>query len=162
MKKVRVFLSVSLMTLTTAVYPQTVIGWLETVRIVSGSEQHTIEAKIDSGADHSSIHATNIKRFTHQGEEWVKFSTINNLVFEKQLYRNAKIKTKNQTFQSRPVVWLTLCINGQKRTVETNLVNRKTFSKPLLVGRSALSGFLIDSGKTDLTSQERCRDERSE
>jgi len=157
MKLSLVLLSLLLIVPSTKAYSQTVVGWLETVSILSGSEQHSIQAKIDSGADHSSIHATNIKVFTFQDQDWVTFSTINNLVLQMPLHRYTKVKTKNHTLQTRPVVLMLLCLDGKKRTIEVNLVNRKHFSRGLLVGRSALSGFLIDPQKTDLISPESCQ-----
>lgn len=133
-----------------------VMGWLETVSIEIGAEQHAIKAKIDSGADHSSLHATHIKLFKQQGQAWVQFSALGNRVFKLPVYRTARIKTKNNELQMRPVVQLTLCLNGQKSVVEVNLVNRSLFSRPLLVGRSALSGFLINPNQTNLVNQPFC------
>ena len=133
-----------------------VMGWLETVSIEIGAEQHTIKAKIDTGADHSSLHAIHIKLFSQQGQAWVQFLAFGNRTFELPVYRTARIKTKNNELQERPVVQLMLCLNGQKRRVDVNLVDRSRFSRPLLIGRSALSGFLINPSQTNLLAQSIC------
>lgn len=135
---------------------QTVIGWLETVEVSTESEKLSVLAKIDSGADNSSLHATDIEVFTKLNQNWVTFKTVNNLVLEAPLIRYAHIKTKNQGLQKRPAVRLQLCLNGVKRAVEVNLVNRQHFKLPLLVGRSALFNVLIDPQNTELLSPKRC------
>ena len=133
-----------------------VIGWLETVSVVIGSEEHSIKAKIDSGADHSSLHANAIKLFRQQDQDWVQFSALGNRTFMLPVHRIAHIKTKNKGLQTRPVVKVIICINGQKRLIEVNLVDRSHFTRPLLIGRSALSGFLINSHKIDQLKQTLC------
>ena len=136
---------------------QITLGWLEPITIILDSQELSIQAKIDSGADHSSIHASKIKRFEKNNESWVKVTTINELVIEAPIYREAKIKTKLVGFNYRPVILMDICLGGVQRKIEMNLVNRKHFTKPVLIGRSALSGFIIDPNQTQLTRDITCK-----
>ena len=134
------------------------IGWIEKVPVYLNDQFVTVEAKIDSGADHSSLHAMNIVYVKRNNQNWVKFDTVKGIDVELPLYKETKIKTKMNGYQTRPVVLLDICIGQIKRSIEVNLVNRNHFSKPMLVGRSALSNFLIDPTKTYLLNQDSCAD----
>lgn len=48
-----------------------VIGWVEDVKVYNNNIQ--LKAKIDTGADNSSLHAENIELFEHEGEDWMRF-----------------------------------------------------------------------------------------
>ncbi len=135
---------------------QITLGWLEPITIILDSQELSIQAKIDSGADHSSIHAIKIKRFEKNNKSWIKFITVNEFVIEAPIYREAKIKTKLVGFNYRPVILMDICLGGIERKVEVNLTNRKHFTKPFLIGRSALSGFIIDPNQTQLTIEMNC------
>ncbi|BCN92252.1 hypothetical protein THMIRHAM_00370 [Thiomicrorhabdus immobilis] len=137
-------------------YAQNIIGWLENITLINQGQQLTIAAKIDSGADYSSIHAVDIEIFQKVNQDWIKFKTINDFEVEAPLYRYTQIKTKKVGFQDRPVVKLEVCIGDIRRVIEVNLVDREHFSRPMLVGREALSGFLIDPTKTDLLELQPC------
>ncbi len=136
---------------------QITVGWLEPITIILDSQELSIQAKIDSGADHSSLHATSIKRFVKDNQVWVKFTTVNEFVIEAPLYREVKIKTKLIGFNARPVILLNICLAGIVRQIEVNLVDREHFSKAFLIGRSALSGFVIDPNQIQLTRDMNCK-----
>ena len=54
--------------------PITIVGHLENATIpLRGISDLTIKAKMDTGADMTSIHAVDINRYTKNGEEWVSF-----------------------------------------------------------------------------------------
>ncbi|MDX1348555.1 MAG: RimK/LysX family protein [Thiomicrorhabdus chilensis] len=130
--------------------PAQTLGWLEKVRFDSFSQP--IEAKIDSGADHSSLHATGITQFDLHGQTWVRFTTVKQTVLIRPLVRTALIKQKRTHSQPRPVVEIRLCLNGRLIKIPVNLVDRSAFKQPMLIGRSALwRGLLIDPNQTHLT-----------
>ncbi|GAB6068992.1 hypothetical protein JCM30760_00890 [Thiomicrorhabdus hydrogeniphila] len=135
---------------------KTVIGWVEDITFYANGKEITLPAKIDSGADHSSLHATNILVFKKNNQRWIKFTTEHNLVLQIPLYKETKIKTKKVGHQTRPVILLEACIAGKIREIEVSLVNRSHFTKPLLIGRSALQGVLIDPNKTHLMTSIQC------
>lgn len=134
-------------------------GYLERVMIYPGPT--AIEAKLDTGADNSSIHATNIKLGLRGGKQWVSFDVVTkaNVMqhFEKPVIRIARIKQRSGPPQERPVVSFEICLGSIKRSVEINLVNRDRFEYRLLIGRSFLAGYvLVDSG-AEFTTEPVCR-----
>jgi len=66
---------------------KTIMGWLEKVVILPYKIELT--AKLDSGADRSSIHARNIEIFEKDGAKWVSFTleykNKNNIVHQIQV-----------------------------------------------------------------------------
>ena len=51
-----------------------VFGLVEQVRLYPG--EIDVRAKLDTGADNSSLHAVGISRFKRKGEKWVHFQTL--------------------------------------------------------------------------------------
>jgi len=131
-----------------------ILGWIEEVAITDANM--ILPAKIDTGADNSSIHASDIRYVTREGNTWVQFKlrdragTLINM--ERQLVRMGQIKRKEGGFIERPVVNLGFCVAGQKVNAEVNLANRQHFDYPMLVGRSLLARrFLVNPDRSYLT-----------
>ncbi len=126
-----------------------IVGWIENVQILP--ENFTLPAKIDTGADNSSLSATDITNFIRSSQKWVRFTVKRPdgppLILEKPVNRYVKIKRKGTSVQRRPVVHFDICIGTIfKRNVEVNLANRKGFKYPVLIGRSFLKDTaLVDS-----------------
>jgi len=134
------------------------IGWIETVRILP--EGFELKAKIDTGADNSSLGVVDWQSFTRNGQEWIRFEVLNNegktQSFERPLDSYALIKRKTLGSLKRPVVKMWLCIGNKKLLVPVNLANRKKFKYQVLIGRSFLKEhFLVDSAQK-LTRQAEC------
>jgi len=132
-----------------------VSGWVEKVAI--GDPPMLINAKIDTGASHSSVHADSITIFDKNGERWVR-AVLNNRrgehrSLELPVYRMARIRQKgNQPAELRPVVKLAVCMGNVKKEIEINLVDRSNFEFPMLIGRSFLKdSFTVDVGRQYLT-----------
>jgi hypothetical protein len=133
-------------------------GYLERVMIYPGPV--TMAAKLDTGADNSAIHATNIKVGLRDGKQWVSFDVVtkDNIIqhFEKPVVRIARIKQLSGPAQERPVVMFEICLGAIKRSVNVSLVNRDGFDHRLLIGRSFLAGHaLVDSGAA-FTTEPQC------
>lgn len=131
-----------------------VVGWIEPVRIVDASID--VPAKLDTGAEHSSLHAPDLVLEERDGVTWVRFLLRDDrdrqAVIDRQVVRFARIKRHGGEPLYRPVIRLTLCLDGQHREVDVNLVDRSGFDYPLLVGRSFLrTQFLVDAGQRQLT-----------
>jgi len=127
-----------------------IIGWIETVGITS--DNLVIDAKIDTGARHSSLHAANYQIFKKNNESWIRFTIKNKagkgLSIENPVIRTSKIKFKGKQakVQERPVIMLGICIGSVYKEIETNIVDRSHFNYKLLIGRSFLKeDFLIDA-----------------
>ena len=58
--------------LSPAAFAKEVIGWVENVGVSSSNA--IIKAKIDTGADSSSLHCECNTPFERDGEQWVKFT----------------------------------------------------------------------------------------
>ncbi len=128
-------------------------GWIETAYIYP--QIFPMRAKIDTGADHSSLSATGIAVFSRQGRPWVRFEAVNRwggkVALERPLVRTARIRRPSGKSQDRPVIDLELCLAGIRKTVEVNLVDRTGLDYRLLLGRSFLAGtFVVDPAAVDL------------
>ena len=126
------------------------IGWIERVSITT--EALTMEAKIDTGADFSSVHAQALRYFDRDGSRWVEFilndRDNNPRTLQRPLARMARIKKKTVGHQERPVVMLQICIGDATHLAQVNLAQRGHFKYPLLLGRNFLrSRFLVDPGE---------------
>lgn len=110
-----------------------------------------LEARIDTGAETSSIHAKNIQLIEKDGKRWVRFDLPNPqtgaaIALERRLHRRILVKQKTGGDSDRRYVvrmWLTL---GNTRTwVDVSLSNRDEFELPLLIGRNMLmDNFAVD------------------
>jgi hypothetical protein len=128
-----------------------IFGWVEKVRLLDGDL--AVHALLDTGAQNSSLDATNIRRFRRDGQRLVRFTvtdpeTQDELTLEKPLIRNVRIIRHDGNHQRRPVIMLPVCLGGKLREVEVNLIDRSQLTYPMLLGRSALQDFaLVDSGR---------------
>lgn len=130
-------------------------GWIE--KAVIYPHGIVMQAKLDTGAKTSSLHAPNPEYFIRDGKEWVRTGVSNKkietVMLEAPLVRTATIKRHFGDKQSRPVVMLDLCIGNVRKTEEVNLVDRAGMNYQLLVGRNFLKGaLLIDSSDTYMLS----------
>jgi len=115
-----------------------------------------VDALLDTGAEHSSLHAEEIATFRRNGQRWVRFTVVGNdgtrSRYEKPLERRVRIVGRPDTLARRPVVVMELCVGEVLRAVEVNLTDRSELSYPALVGRSFLSGaIVVDTAQTHLT-----------
>ena len=128
----------------------TVIGWVE--RVSLQPYDFVLDAKIDTGADNSSIDAAEWHQFQRDGKEMIRFLVRNNdertLEIEAPFLKFAKIKRKRAESVKRPVVNLEICVANKLYQVPVNLADRGNYKYRMLVGRSALKDkFLVDSSK---------------
>lgn len=126
-----------------------IVGWVEIASIYPGSIK--IKAKLDTGADHSSLNAKRIEYFRRKDESWVRF-VFRNLedrleVYEAKVIRTTQIKRHGQDAARRPTIKLGICIGNTYKEADVNLVDRTGYNYQMLIGRSYLEGlFLIDPG----------------
>lgn len=134
------------------------IGWVEKIRIYPA--ELVFNAKVDTGARNSSIHAKNIEDFERDGQAWVRFDVVNqkeeSVTLELPLLRQATIKRHFGKRQYRHVVMLGICLGNIYKETEVTLVDREGFLYDMLLGRSYLKGnFIIDLSET-FTSSPTC------
>lgn len=116
------------------------------------------EARIDSGAQTSSLHATNIERFERDGERWVRFeiedpASEQSITLERKLSRNVRIiQASADEAERRPVVELPFMIGDHRQTAEFTLNDREQLTYSLLIGRNVLRDvMLVDVGREHAT-----------
>ena len=129
------------------------IGWIESVSITT--KDLRMDAKVDTGADFSSVHADEITYFMRDSVRWIEFTLRdrdnNRQTLQRPLERVARIKKKTEGYQERPVVVLQICIGDARYPAQVNLAQRAHFKYPLLLGRNFLkSRFIVDPGATYL------------
>ncbi|MCG5549072.1 ATP-dependent zinc protease [Halorhodospira halochloris] len=109
------------------------------------------DARVDSGANTSSIDARNIEEFERDGEPWVRFEikdrdSGDRLAIERPKKRTIRISQAAGT-EERPVVELHATIGELSERVEFTLTDRSHLSYPILVGRNMLRDVvLVDVG----------------
>lgn len=129
-------------------------GHVEPLLLVASGA--VVDALLDTGAEHSSLHAEEIATFRRNGQRWVRFTVVGSdgtrARYEKPLERRVRIVGRADTLARRPVVVMELCVGEVHRAVEVNLTDRSELSYPALVGRSFLRGaILVDPAQTYLT-----------
>jgi hypothetical protein len=132
-----------------------VMGWIERVHLLD--PEVNLKAKLDTGAETSSLDVEIIKKFREDDKRWVRFLLIDREtgaqhIIVRERVRTAAIVMQNAERQLRPVVRMRICIAGRIVDTEVSLVDRSEYTFPLLLGRKALESFaLIDPGNTYLT-----------
>jgi hypothetical protein len=118
-----------------------VLGWVE--RVVLLPYNFTVHAKLDSGADYSSLGASDVEEFDKDGSKWVSFILRNRygdeVKIERPIVRTATIKGHVKNTKRR-VVTIGICVSDIFMEEEVNLVDRDKFEYQMLVGRSFLAG----------------------
>lgn len=139
-----------------------ILGWVENARLTDPAI--ALKAKLDTGAETSSLDAEVIKKFRQDGRRWVRFrvsdrDTGEEFIIVRERVRTIGVVQHDGSRQTRPVVEMELCIAGRLMRTEVSLIDRREFIYPLLLGRSTLESFaLIDPGSTFL-SEPVCRPE---
>lgn len=130
-----------------------VVGEVEWVYVHELSQ--SFKTRIDSGANTSSISASNIQPFERDGKNWVRFTVDHRdiektEVIEAPVVRKVRIKqASNSESQRRLVVSLNINL-GEKLTenAEFTLADRSRMTYPILLGREFLQDItLIDVGE---------------
>jgi len=117
-----------------------------------------VKAKVDTGADNSSLHAFNIERYEENGVDFVRFE-----IHPRQRKRKPAIEcvatvagernVKNPGGRSelRPVIRTTLIVAGVELEALVNLTTRDEMTFRMLLGRRTVrEHFLVDPGRSYL------------
>jgi len=112
-----------------------------------------IKAKLDTGAQTSSLHASGIKPFERDGEEWVRFrvrpwqdSADDDVLVELPIQDRRDVRSSNGHVQERIVVRMSIVLLERTIRTDVTLSNRSTMGFRMLIGRRALRrGFDVSS-----------------
>lgn len=128
---------------------KTMLGTLEWIYLDPPGRLY--RARVDSGANTSSISASDVREFQRDGEDWVRFTfdhdgedplvTIERPVQRVVLIRQASAEERDR----RPVVLLTVQLGDLVQKTEFTLADRSQMTYPVLLGREFLRDlYLID------------------
>jgi hypothetical protein len=159
MKKSHLILGCILFLVVTNVFGDTdkiTTGWVE--KVMFPVEQLSMDAKIDTGADVSSINAENIKIIQKYNKQWVEFDIENSQHVLKHvtypLLSFVSIKARDDEKginrnSLRPLIIMKICLGNQIRNIQIDLIRRERFAYSVLLGREAINQFniLIDPSK---------------
>lgn len=136
-------------------------GHIETVLV----EGLTFPAKLDTGADVSSINALNIKQFERDGKAMVSFTYTNDQGleqdFEKPVVDVMRIRAKKgEEANVRPVIEMHVTLGDLEKKIRVNLQDRSRFHYSMILGKNFLKyGAVVSSDENYLVSDEMVSDE---
>lgn len=116
-----------------------------------------IPAKIDTGANRSSIHCSEIEIKVIDGIDYLEFhiplDTSHGInTFRTNKFFKKKIRSSSGHSEERYVITTTVVIMNRKIKTTFSLANRTEMNYPILLGRKALkSKFLVDVSQEDLS-----------
>jgi len=112
-------------------------------------------ARVDSGAETSSLSATEITEFERDGEDWVRFSILDDdtdesVDLELPIKRTALVRqASGDELLRRFVIEVEVRLGNQLQTTEFMLSNRSNWSHPILLGRAFLMDlYVVDVSRT--------------
>jgi hypothetical protein len=119
-----------------------------------------LPVRIDTGAQTSSLHVDNIKKFYKDGKPWVKFDIhpdihnvesivpCNALIFDIR-----RIKSSNGSIEQRYVIKTPMTLGENSWPIEITLTDRSDMSYLMLLGREAMGKrILVDPSSVFLAS----------
>lgn len=125
-----------------------IVGRVE--RVLINPPGILMEARVDTGAQTSSINAKNITRFERDGDKWVRFALVDEKsqeshIIERRVVRTAKIvqSSLDDGFEKRVVVLLQITIGDKKELSEFTLTSREHMTYSVLIGRNFLQDLMV-------------------
>ena len=138
---------------------QIIIGRAEQIDFVGTALQ--VSSKVDSGAYRSSVHASNIKEVTKDGEKVLKFSILGHPCspvprkLETTRYTLVQVTSSNGKAEMRYEVTLRIKIGSKIFNTSFTLADRSKNVYPVLIGRKALKNrFMVDVSRSSVKIME--------
>ncbi len=124
-----------------------------TERVILQPEGIAFEARIDTGAETSSMGAANITEFERDGKTWVSFDVTGQggttEEIKRPVVRFARIKVHRGEPDRRPVVKLRVMLGPLEEMREFTLADRSQYEYPVLIGRN----FIRDNALVDVSRE---------
>ncbi len=129
-----------------------IVGEVENIYLAD--PELVFSARIDSGAETSSVDARNITRFERDGSNWVRFDipvpeSDKLITLEKEIVRRVRVtQAAADDPERRVVVELQFAIGNHEQVAEFTLTDRNDLEHQVLIGRNVLRDvMLIDVGR---------------
>lgn len=126
-----------------------IYGYVEKVFLKDA--EHTVSAKLDTGAKSASLNAIDIREVEEGNKVWVIFkipTKHGNVELKREYVGTVKIKTRQEERKKgklahahRPIVFMKVRMGDKEQEIRVNLTNRNRFNYPLLLGRDAIIQF---------------------
>lgn len=138
-------------------HSSTLVGWREWVGLPDLGVPW-LKAKIDTGAQTSALHATDVVEFERDGEDWVRFTVhpwqrndLDALTVELPVHDRRSVRSSSGHSEERLVVAMDIALGGRTVPAEVTLTSRHAMVFRMLIGREALrNGYIVDSGASYL------------
>lgn len=117
-----------------------IIGTSEHVRIYPGD--FIIDAKIDTGANTTSLGADDLQIINEDGVDFAVF-LLNGVLVKHKIIKFVKIKQHDAPSERRPVIKLKLTLGEITQSVNVTLTNRSNFKFKMIVGVNFLYDYFI-------------------
>lgn len=128
----------------------TVVGWREWAHLPQ-LHLEPIRAKVDTGAKTCALHAFYVEPFMKQEQAWVRFgmhpvARRSDIVVhcEAPLADRRPVVDSGGHCELRYVIETSVRLGSRIFSAEITLTDRETMQYRMLLGRNALSGFLVD------------------
>lgn len=126
------------------------IGWREWLTLPELGIPR-IKAKIDTGARTSCLHTFFIEPFSAEGREMVRFGvhplrkrTTPEIICTAPVTDLRSISDSGGHREQRYIITTAIDLGNQRREIEISLTNRESMRFRMLLGRTAMSGLLIE------------------
>jgi len=139
--------------------PQPVV--MQADKLVVGQIEHVwieppgllMSARIDSGAQSSSLHANNIVEFERDGSDWVRFDLDHDgreITIERPVDKYVRVlQQSDKDGTRRPVVQMRIFIGDVKESFSFTLADRSHLAHAMILGRN----FLTDIALVDVAQE---------
>ena len=139
---------------------KTTVGRTETVAFPEFNIE-SINAKIDTGAYSTAIHASKIWLEDEDGVEYLNFILLDeshpefkNNVIRVSTYSRKKVRSSNGRLEKRFILKTKIILGGKKRVTYLSLTDRSKMKYPVLIGRRLLkNGFIVDVSKKNIQNK---------
>lgn len=129
-----------------------------------------IGAKVDTGANTSSIHCHDVQLVKRGGKKMVHFRLLdpshpayNHKEFTLPLAATRSIKSSFGDRETRHIIKTKIRLFNQDYDVELSLTDRSKMEYPVLLGRKLLkTNFIVDVDRVDISEKMRKRAEKEE
>ncbi|EKO3427397.1 ATP-dependent zinc protease [Vibrio fluvialis] len=126
-----------------------IVGWRETLSL-PGLGIDKINAKIDTGARTSCLHAFKVESFTKEEALWVRFwihplqhNVDKVTVCEAEVVDERTVRDSGGHEETRFVIKSDLYLGGETWSAEITLTNRENMAFRMLLGRTAMHHRIV-------------------